>query len=79
MVPYQLFGNLRHPALQNRLGQVGRLRRWFDNHFDSNRPLIRRGGINGFPTALRGFDPQCLAGNVFFHTLKHQALAEVAS
>ena len=66
-----------HPAFQFKLAFLARLKRWFQEKFEPDSPLVWAGDINVAPEASDVFDPQRLEGEVGFHPDERAALEHV--
>jgi len=67
------------PAFQHKLAFLKRLRRFFEDRFKPDQPLVWTGDLNVAPEAIDVFDPKRLEGQVGFHPDERRALAETAA
>lgn len=67
------------PAFQGKLDFFRRLKKFFQDRFDPDQPLIWTGDLNVAPEDIDVYDPARLSGQVCFHPLEHQALAQTMS
>jgi len=64
------------PAFQYKLDFFKRLKQWFQSRFEPSQPLIWTGDMNVAPQPIDVFNPERLDGEVGFHPLEREALAD---
>ncbi|MBW1840842.1 MAG: exodeoxyribonuclease III [Deltaproteobacteria bacterium] len=60
-----------------KLDWFGRLRKYFDDNFNSEDRVIWTGDFNVAPLPMDVYDPEKLLGSIGFHPEEHQALSNV--
>ncbi|MFH2220006.1 MAG: exodeoxyribonuclease III [Pseudomonadota bacterium] len=70
----------REPAsemFRYKIDWFGRLRRYFDVHFNSETRVVWTGDFNVAPLPIDVYDPEKLLGSIGYHPEEHRALANV--
>jgi exodeoxyribonuclease-3 len=67
-----------HPMFQVKLRWFERLRSFFERHYRVDEPLLWVGDFNVAPDPIDVHDPKRLDGQIGFHPLEREALAQVA-
>jgi exodeoxyribonuclease-3 len=69
----------KHPMFQVKLAWFARLREDFDRRYAADEPVLWMGDFNVAPEPIDVHDPKRLDGQIGFHPLEREALAEVAA
>jgi exodeoxyribonuclease-3 len=68
-----------NPAFQYKLNFLAGLKRWIEDRFSADTPLLWVGDLNVAPEEMDVFDPKRLDGQVGFHPAEREALKNVLS